>query len=383
MHIYRIFILLLLIACTSCQKTWQDKTSEVLKTQILSQADSWINAAPETVTANFCERSAGGIHDFYSEGDYWWPDPENPDGPFIQRDGETNPGNFVAHRYAMVRFSRIVGTMASAYLLTKDKKYVEQAVFHAKAWFVNMETMMNPSLLFAQAIKGRVTGRGIGIIDTIHLMEVAQGLSRMSDEIDPADMEAIRNWFARYLEWLMTHQYSEQEKNAKNNHATCWAMQVASFAKFTGNEQILEMCRSLYKETLLQNQMAEDGSFPLELSRTKPYGYSLFNIDAMIMLCQILSNEQNDLWNYTTDKGQCIRNGIEFIYPFTADKNTWTYGKDVLYWDEWPVAHPYLIFGATAFNNTEWFDLWTRLDHDPQVDEVLRNLPIRNPLIWM
>ena len=383
MQIYRIFIFLSLIVCASCQETWQDKTTEVLKAQILSQADSWINAAPETVTANFCERSAGGAHDFYSEGDYWWPDPENPDGPFIQRDGETNPGNFVAHRFSMVRFSRIVGAMASAYLLTKDKKYVEQAVIHAKAWFVNPETMMNTSLLFAQAIKGRVTGRGIGIIDTIHLMEIAQGLSRMSDKIDPADMEAFRNWFARYLEWLMTHQYSEQEKNAKNNHATCWAMQVASFARFTGNEQITEMCRSLYKETLLPNQMADNGSFPLELSRTKPYGYSLFNIDAMVMLCQILSNEQNDLWNYSTDKGLCIKKGIEFIYPFTADKNTWTYSEDVLYWDEWPVAHPYLIFGATAFDNAEWFDLWAQLDHNPLVDEVLRNLPIRNPLIWM
>ena len=383
MHFYRIIIVLLFVACSSCQKTWHDKTTEVLKNHIINQASFWIDAVPETVTTYVCERSAGGVHDFYSEGDYWWPDPENPDEPFIQRDGETNPGNFVAHRHAMVRFSRIVGVMASAYMLTKDKLYVQQAIIHAKAWFVNPGTRMNPSLLYAQAIKGRVTGRGIGIIDTIHLMEVAQALSKMHDEIDPADMAAIRKWFADYLNWLMTHEYSEQEKNAKNNHATCWAMQVASFAKLTGNEQIMEMCRNLYKETLLPNQMADDGSFPLELSRTKPYGYSLFNLDAMVMLCNILSDEQNDLWNYTTGKGLCIRKGIEFMYPFTAEKSSWTYGKDVLYWDEWPVAHPFLIFGAAAFNQTEWFDLWAKLDHDPQVDEVLRNLPIRNPLIWM
>ena len=384
MHFYRIFIVLFLtIACTSCQKTWQDKTSDVLKGHILHQADSWLDTTPETVTANVCERSAGGINDFYSEGDYWWPNPENPDGPYIQRDGETNPENFVAHRHAMVKFSRIVGAMASAYLITNDKKYVQQAVIHSKAWFVNPETRMNPSLLYAQAIKGRVTGRGIGIIDTIHLMEVAQALSKMQDAIDPADMVDIRKWFADYLDWLMTHEYSEKEKNANNNHGTCWAMQVASFAKLTDNKQILEMCRNRYKDVILPNQMAENGSFPLEISRTKPYGYSLFNIDAMIMLCQILSDEDNDLWNYTTDKGLSIRNGIEFIYPFTADKNTWTYGEDVLFWDEWPVAHPFLIFGAIAFNQTEWFDLWAQLDHNPQVDEVLRNLPIRNPLIWM
>ena len=31
---------------------------------------------------------------------------------------------------------------------------------------------MNPNLLYAQAISGRFTGRGIGIIDTLHLVEV-------------------------------------------------------------------------------------------------------------------------------------------------------------------------------------------------------------------
>jgi len=378
-------ILLLFVLLSSCRTTWQDKTAAVLKPLILQQANEWFDVAPETVTAQFCERSAGGRHDFYSEGDYWWPDPANPDGPYIQRDGETNPDNFVAHRHAMVRFSRIVGAMASAYLLTGDEKYAGQVMLHAKAWFTNAATMMNPSLLYAQAIKGRVTGRGIGIIDTIHLMEVAQALLKIRNAagVNAADWEAIRQWFADYLAWLMTHPYSEQEKNTLNNHATCWVMQVASFAKLVDDLQILEMCRNRYREVLLPDQMADDGSFPREITRTKPYGYSLFNLDAMVMLCQILSDKNNDLWNFTAAEGKNIFKGVEFLYPYTDDKNKWTYGKDVLYWDEWPVAHPYLIFGAAAFNRQDWFDLWARLDHDPQVDEVLRNVPVRNPLIWM
>ena len=35
---------------------------------------------------------------------------------------------------------------------------------------------MNPHLLYAQAIKGRFTGRSIGIIDTLHLVEVARAI---------------------------------------------------------------------------------------------------------------------------------------------------------------------------------------------------------------
>jgi len=381
----RIIFILLFVFCSSCQQTWKDKTVVVLKPHILAQADGWLDTKPETVTAQTSERSAGGRHDFFSEGDYWWADPANPDGSYIQRDGETNPDNFVAHRHAMVKFSRIAGAMASAYLITGDEKYAWQVMAHAKAWFADTATMMNPSLLYAQAIKGRVTGRGIGIIDTIHLMEVAQALLKIRNAacVDTTDWEAIRQWFADYLQWLMTHPYSEQEKNATNNHATCWVMQVASFAKLTDDRQILEMCRNRYKEVLLPNQMAEDGSFPREIGRTKPYGYSLFNLDAMAAICQILSDKDNDLWNFTDEKGNNILKGIEFLYPYTADKNKWPHGKDVLYWDEWPVAHPFLIFGAATFNRQEWFDLWARLDHDPQVDETLRNLPIRNPLIWM
>ncbi len=381
----RISFILLIILCSSCQQTWKDKAAAVLKPLVLKQVGEWLDAKPETVTANSCDRSAGGRHDFYSEGDYWWPDPTNPDGPYIQRDGETNPDNFVAHRHAMVRFSRIAGAMASAYLLTDDEKYAKQVMIHSKAWFTDTATLMNPNLLYAQAIKGRVTGRGIGIIDTIHLMEVAQALLKIRNAacVDAAEWDAIRQWFTDYLAWLMTHPYSEQEKKATNNHATCWAMQVASFAKLTDDQQILEMCRNRYKEVLLPNQMADDGSFPREIGRTKPYGYSLFNLDAMTTLCQILTDKDNDLWNFTTTKGQNIAKGIEFMYPYTADKVLWPHSKDVLYWDEWPVAQPYLILGAVTFNRQDWFDLWARLDHDPQVDEVLRNVPIRNPLIWI
>jgi hypothetical protein len=109
------------------------------------------------------------------------------------------------------------------------------ALKHCKAWFVDKETFMNPSLLYAQAIKGRFTGRGIGVIDTIQLMEVAQALLVMQDApgMDKGTLDLIKDWFSQYLEWLTTHKYGQDEMNAENNHGTCWVMQVASFAKFT------------------------------------------------------------------------------------------------------------------------------------------------------
>ena len=46
------------------------------RNRILSAADKYLSDPPITVTASHSERSPGGAHDFYSEGDYWWPDPK-------------------------------------------------------------------------------------------------------------------------------------------------------------------------------------------------------------------------------------------------------------------------------------------------------------------
>jgi len=380
-----LLLLFLYLPIQAQSQSFVKEIEQTLRSKILDDANWAIKQKPLTVTSESSPRSAGTKHDFYSEGDYWWPDSLKPDGPYVQRDGLTNPDNFVAHRILMIRFSRIVGALASAYKITGDSKYISKAFEHINAWFVNPETRMNPSLLYAQAIKGKVTGRGIGIIDTIHLMEVAQAIRIMENHksLNKTQLASVKNWFNEYIQWLTTHQYGKDEMEAKNNHGTCWVMQVASFATLTKNQPVIDFCKERYKSVLLPNQMAENGSFPLELKRTKPYGYSIFNLDAMVMICQILSDKQDDLWLYQTEDGKSIRKGIEYLYPFVSDKNKWKLKPDVMYWENWPVAQPFLVFGSEKFQNENWFDTWKSLEHSPKVEEVIRNLPIRNPLIWM
>src|SRR5436190_745417 len=168
--------------------------------RVLKAAAKYLNEPPVTVTAASSPRSAGGKHDFFSEGDYWWPDPNNPDGPYIQRDGMTNPDNFVEHRRAMMRLSVEVPTLVAAWRITGKKTYANKAAEHLRAWFVDEGTRMNPSLLYAQAIKGRFTGRGIGMIDTIHLVEVARAVEVLggSKGISVADLSGVKKWFSEY-----------------------------------------------------------------------------------------------------------------------------------------------------------------------------------------
>ena len=391
------------------QDKWFDRVKGVLAPSIVKEAAWALDQLPVTVTSSASIRSAGGVHDFFSEGDYWWPDPRHVDSPYIQRDGMTNPDNFVDHRRAMIRFSRVMGALASAYLINPDERYAEQAFRHARAWFMDVETLMSPHLRFAQAIKGRFTGRGIGIIDTIHLLEVARALQVLenSKAALKADYIIFRNWFADYLGWLTTHPYGLDESRALNNHGTCWTLQVAGFASFTGNDSLLQVCRERFQDIHLPGQMAADGSFPKEIARTKPYGYSLFNLDAMVMICQVLENSRGtrhkaqgtsdkrrvtsdkgggmrgDLWSVTIDGGRSIRKGVDFLLPFVRDKKSWPFKQDVMYWDEWPVAHPFLLFSAIAYQDESIFQTWAELNHEPETEEVIRNLPIRHPLIWL
>lgn len=344
--------------------------------QTLEKANKQLSLKPITITATVCSRSAGDKHDFYSEGDYWWPDPTNPDGPYIQRDGETNPENFVAHRIAMIRFSDMVGTMASAYKLSRQKRYAVAAIDHFRAWFIDPETRMNPSLLYAQAIKGKATGRGIGIIDTIHFLEVIKALEALKSQMSSDDYAQIVNWFKAYTQWLSTHPYGLAERDALNNHGTCWALQVAVFASFTGNAALVDFCRKRYMQVFIPNQMALNGSFPLELKRTKPYGYSLFNLDIMATLAHVLQ-----VWDWDMPDGRGIQKGIQFLLPYIQDKSQWKYPADIMYFEQWPIAHSCLFFAGLHGDKVS-MNTWRKLNHFPSNQEVVRNSPIRNPILW-
>ena len=353
--------------------------------RVVPRAEAWLQELPITVTASRAERSSGGVHDFYSEGDYWWPDPDNPDGPYIRRDGLSNPDNFVAHRRAMVRLSSIIGTLTSAYLITGDNRYSEHAGTHLDAWFIDPATRMNPSLNYGQAIKGKVEGRSIGIIDTIHLVEVARGAQILGERgaLPEAQFEQIKSWFSEYLDWLTTHPFGQRERTHPNNHGVCWSMQAAAFAQLTGGQTELEWIRNQFKTVYLEEMMAADGGFPAELGRTKPYGYSLFVLDAMAMVAQIASTPEDDLWSYELPDGRGMELGLQFLFPYVRDKSGWPYGQDVLYWEEWPVRHPSLLFGGLQLDEPEYVAVWKSLDSDPETPEVLRNLPVRYPLLWV
>jgi len=352
---------------------------------VLAPAKQYVRQHPVTITDFSSSRSAGGKHDYFSEADYWWPNPKDPNGPYIQRDGMSNPENFTGHRHALIRLGVLVPALTAAWVLTRDRSYSDAAVQHLRAWFLNPATLMNPNLQYAQAIHGRTTGRGTGIIDTIHLVEVVRSIPFLADSksLSSSDHAGVTKWFAQYLDWLTTSKNGQDERDAKNNHGTWWVTQVAEFATFTGDQKLLNNCRDRFKTVFVPNQIAADGSFPEELRRTKPYNYTLFNMAGLATICQILSNSQDNLFTFALSDGRGFRKAMDYMFPFIQNKSSWPHKADVEYFQYWPIRQPTLLFAGLAFSNPEYIRVWQTLPPEPEVEEIIRNNPIRQPLLWI
>jgi Alginate lyase len=354
--------------------------------RVIRDAKRYLAEKPRTITSSHSDRTLGSLHDFFSEGDYWWPDPKNPGGPYIRRDGESNPDNFVAHREVLMRLSVVVPALAAAWRLTGEKVYAAKAREHVVAWFIDPATRMNPNLQYAQAIKGVTTGRGTGIIDTIHLVEVTRAVRVMKDSgvwTSPDEYAEVQAWFKDYVRWMTTSKNGIEERDATNNHGSCWVMQVAAFASFTDDHEQMQFCADRFRNKLIPEQVASDGSLPMELARTKPYSYSLFDMDILSTICQILSTESDSLWAFSMKDGRSMQKVIGYMEPFIVDKSKWPKAPDVEYFNDLPARQPSLLFGGLAYGEAEWINLWKRLNPEPTVTEIIRNFPIRQPVLWV
>lgn len=337
---------------------------------LLAAATKMLAIAPATVTATRASRSAGGPHDYYSEGRYWWPDPAHPEGPYIRRDGESNPDLFTAHHDALDDFSNLVAVSTLAFLVSNDARFSDQAVRHLMAWLVDTATRMKPNLEYGQAIQGINKGRGIGIIDTKNLILVAVSIQHLAhrDQLEVADYDGMRQWFDDYATWLTTSSHGREERDNGNNHSTWWGAQLAAFAKLAGREDLLDTARLQYRRQLAL-QMATNGSFPEELSRTRPAHYTQYNLDGFATFALLASGGKNDLWRYKSSHGS-LRKAVDRQAKFYRHPATWrdtTALEPVIQ----PEAATFLALAAQGYDDPTYAALYRQLrDQHSQTSEA-------------
>lgn len=327
---------------------------------LVAAGDALLTVEPRTITAIPAPRSTGGAHDYFSEGPYWWPDPERPDGPYIRRDGERNPDRFDDHRDALTDFKDAVSGLTAAYLLTDDARYAHRAAEHLAAWFVTPATRMNPSLVYGQAIPGLVTGRGIGIIDTRRLVVVAEATRVLAGRgmLTGDTLAGVRGWFGAYGTWLTTHPYGVDERDHPNNHSTWWGAQLAAYALASGRDELLAEARAQFPRQLAV-QLGPEGTFTDELTRTRPYHYTAMILDGWTAFARLASGPGVDLWNVDAGHGT-IRRAVDWFTPYLLHPAAWPYPSP-LEPDLEVERRDFLVDAARGYEAPIYRDLWNGL----------------------
>ena len=228
------------IACAGLARAadFREEVVAIERGRVLKAADAALRTEPVGITKFPAKLSESGPNDFYSNGDYWWPDPSKPDGlPYIQRDGESNPDNFSQHRLAVRELRDAVAALGAACKITGEGRYAAKAVELLRVFFLDPQTRMNPHLKYAQAIPGVSPGRGIGIIDALHLIEVPRAVEAMakSPAFPPETLTALRQWFRDFGDWMTTSKNGQDEAKTTNNHAVAFYLQLAVYAQFSGD----------------------------------------------------------------------------------------------------------------------------------------------------
>jgi hypothetical protein len=292
-------------------------------------AQKALKGVPFSIVNKAVTPPSGDKHDYMSQAPYFWPDPNKPNGlPYIRRDGERNPEiNKITDHRSIDDLENAVETLALAYYFKGDEAYATRAVSLLRSFFLDPATRMNPNLEYAQYIPGINTGRGIGLIETRGFTRVvdAIGLLEGSPALRSDDERGLKDWFGKFLQWMLDSKNGREEAAAKNNHGTYYDIQVVSYALFVGRKDLARQILEQARQKRIATQIEPDGRQPLELARTKAWSYSNGNLDGLMELATLGERVGVDLWNFQTHDGRSIRRALDFLTPVALGESKWQY----------------------------------------------------------
>jgi hypothetical protein len=299
--------------------------------QLLRDADRALRQAPLSVLDKTQSVAGADLRDYVSYGPYWWPNPNTPDGlPYIRKDGQRNreqrDRGDAPHCGAI---KGAISTLGLAYYFTDDARYARRAAVLLRAWFLDPKTGMNPNLNHAQAIPGVSDGRAAGLIEFRDLPQVldALGLLEPSPDWSESDRQAMRAWLSEYFTWLTTSRIGLDEDRATNNHATWYDVQAAALALYLDRLDDARRIAERFGPRRIATQVEPDGTQPRELARVDSWGYSVFNVAAMISMADLGERVGVDIWQFRTRDGRSLRAALDYLTPYLQEGRQWPHGR--------------------------------------------------------
>lgn len=293
--------------------------------RLLDRADELLSCKNPNVMDKTLIPPSGDKHDYLSISRYWWPNTETEDGlPWVRSDGNTNPETQTdaVDRKRLGFMGKGVWQLSLAYYFTNDEKYAQKAIQMIETWFLQPETLMNPHLEYGQSVPGNPNRRATGILDGRSLvMFIPDAINLLSDSEYWSDGLQLNTtkWFSDYLLWLTQSKLGIKGSEQKNNHGSWYTFQVASLALYLGNEPLVrKMVESA--EGRLDEMLDDEGGQRHELTRSRSFFYSCFNLQALTLIAVIADKIGMDMWHYESDGHKGLSLAINYLTPVVEGK---------------------------------------------------------------
>jgi Alginate lyase len=334
--------------------------------QLLQDADKLLEYAPVSVMQKSAVPPSGDKHDYMSIAPYFWPDPSKPNGlPYINKDGVVNPEvRQYTDKTNMPVVCNNIYLLSLAYYFSNDEKYARHASKLAEVWFLDTATRMNPNLNYGQAVKGVTEGRAAGLIDSRFFIWAIDGirLLQTSKYWTARDQASMKQWFSAFLGWMQTSEIGQQEMNATNNHGVWYDAQSLAMALFADS---IELAGKIVSRAVdrLDRQMDTSGLFPLELTRTTSLHYSVFILNAFIVVAELSEQTSVNVWTVETSSGKSLKKAFQALLPFITREKPWP----------WPQIHEFNFYNAVPLLVVDISKF-----HCPSCVEGLKNIEGKN-----
>lgn len=333
------FLLLVIILPSSCfagkkPVLWNMEQLETIKNKgvesnlyinCIKDADEY-TSKPFLAITNKEKSFAGDKHYYSSMAPYWWPDPNNPDGKYIRRDGIRNPEWNNYDNSILYSLGDKLKTLSIAYFFTKDNKYRDAYLTQLQVFFLEPETYMYPNFEYSQVVPGYNNnhGRGAGIIETESFFDLLDSyrLVYYTKHVDKKTDASFKEWFADFLEWMLKSDIGKEERAENGNISLYYDVLALDIASFVKNKAIIKELTKEFRTKRLDIQIMPDGSQPVELARTRGYYYSIYNLRHIVDFCIIQESLGKQYYKKNKD---IINKAFAYLIQYIDNKDEFKY----------------------------------------------------------
>lgn len=302
------------------------------KMYLLENAEKEILMADVVVT-NKKQSLTGDKHNYESLSSYYWPDPNNKVGPYMNIDGMVNPETLDYDREKIDRLADRCKILSTAYYISGNERYYKALVRQLEAWFVSESTRMNPHMQYSQVIKGKYNNQGQahGIIDAYAFTNVLESirLIELKTTLPTELSNGLHKWFSCFVNWLLNSEQGKIESRQPNNHCPLYYALLTNIAIYIGEEKLIYDILNKYPQEVVERLIMEDGSQPGELIRTRAYHYSILSLSAIIDYCCIIETYAPEF--YMSNRCR-IDKGIEYLQKYRDKKEEFP-AQEIGNWD--------------------------------------------------